>query len=82
MEQYPSETIKWVVVESIYSMDGDIAPLKELVILKEKYNFELIVDEAHSGGIYGPAGQGLVFELGLIEEIFARVITFFTALAN
>ncbi len=82
MEQYPSETIKWVVVESIYSMDGDIAPLKELVILKEKYNFELIVDEAHAGGIYGPKGAGLCVEMGLQDSIFARVITFGKAWGN
>ena len=59
LEQYPKETIKWVVVESIYSMDGDIAPLKELVELKSTYNFEIVVDEAHAGGVYGPLGAGL-----------------------
>ena len=82
LDQYPAETRKWIVVESVYSMDGDIAPLTALVDLKNKYGAELIVDEAHSGGIYGPAGQGLVFELGLIEEIFARVITFGKAWGN
>jgi 8-amino-7-oxononanoate synthase len=82
LEQYPLETIKWVVVESIYSMDGDVAPLKELVELKAKYNFELIVDEAHAGGAYGPQGAGLCVELGIQDSIFARVITFGKAWGN
>lgn len=82
LEQYPSETIKWVVVESVYSMDGDVAPLKELVALKEKYNFELIVDEAHAGGVYGPRGAGLCVEMDLQDSIFARVITFGKAWGN
>lgn len=82
LEQYPKETIKWVVVESIYSMDGDIAPLKELIELKSTYDFELIVDEAHAGGVYGPQGEGLSVELGIHESVFARVITFGKAWGN
>lgn len=76
LDQYPEETRKWIVVESVYSMDGDLAPLQELVDLKNTYQAELIVDEAHAGGIYGTQGQGIVHELGLCEEVFARVITF------
>jgi 8-amino-7-oxononanoate synthase len=82
LDQYPAETRKWIIVESVYSMDGDIAPLKELVKLKNKYQAELIVDEAHSGGVYGPAGQGLVFELDLCSQVFARVVTFGKAWGN
>jgi 8-amino-7-oxononanoate synthase len=73
LEQYPTSTTKWVIVESIYSMDGDQAPLAELIALREKYQFELIVDEAHAGGIYGAMGEGLGASY---PEIFARVITF------
>jgi 8-amino-7-oxononanoate synthase len=82
MEQYPSETTKWVVVESLYSMDGDIAPLKELVELKKQYHFELIVDEAHAGGVYGSNGAGLCVELGIESDVFARVVTFGKAWGN
>ncbi len=82
LEQYPRETIKWVVVESIYSMDGDMAPLEKLVQLKETYHFELIVDEAHAGGVYGTRGAGLCVELGVQDSIFARVITFGKAWGN
>ncbi len=82
LDQYPAETRTWVVVESIYSMDGDIAPLQELVALKQKYDFELIVDEAHAGGVYGPQGAGMCVELGIADEIFARVVTFGKAWGN
>jgi 8-amino-7-oxononanoate synthase len=70
----------YVVVESIYSMDGDQAPLKELAELVQKTSVHLIVDEAHSTGIYGPGGRGLVRELNLEHFVFARVHTFGKAL--
>ncbi len=68
--------IKYVVVESLYSMDGDIAPLIDLVKLCDKYHAYLIVDEAHSGGVFGDNGKGLVEELNLEKSVFARLITF------
>jgi len=70
----------YVVVESIYSMDGDTAPLKSIAELCSQYDAALIVDEAHSNGIYGKDGAGLVVELGLEKTVFARVITFGKAL--
>jgi 8-amino-7-oxononanoate synthase len=76
LKSYPLETVKWIVVESLYSMDGDKAPLRDLVELKNKYNAEIILDEAHAGGVYGPHGNGLAVEMGIEKEIFARVITF------
>ena len=65
-----------VVVESVYSMDGDVCPLQKLVEICEKYEVNLIVDEAHSTGIYGDNGNGLVAELGLEKRVFARINTF------
>lgn len=59
----------FVVVESVYSMEGDVAPLKEIVSLKSKYEFLLYVDEAHSFGIYGRKGKGLANQLSLNNEI-------------
>jgi 8-amino-7-oxononanoate synthase len=82
LREYPIETPKWIVVESVYSMDGDMAPLRELVLLKNKYNAEIILDEAHAGGVYGPNGNGLAVEMGIEKEIFARVITFGKAWGN
>ncbi len=67
----------FVAVESVYSMDGDLAPLVDLVDLCEQYGAALIVDEAHATGIYGP---GLVVALGLQERVLARVHTFGKAL--
>jgi 8-amino-7-oxononanoate synthase len=66
----------FVVVESIYSMDGDEAPLKELVELCQKYDAALIVDEAHAGGVFGEKGEGLVVKYNLQDAIFARIVTF------
>ncbi|MFA6946589.1 MAG: pyridoxal phosphate-dependent aminotransferase family protein, partial [Pedobacter sp.] len=67
---------KFIAVESVYSMDGDEAPLKEITKLAKQYHAALIVDEAHATGIFGEYGRGLVHELGLCGDVFARVITF------
>jgi 8-amino-7-oxononanoate synthase len=66
----------FVVIESIYSMDGDLAPLQEITSLCERYKAALIVDEAHSTGLWGKQGNGLVCEYGLEQKVFARVHTF------
>ncbi|OGH97961.1 MAG: hypothetical protein A2039_00815 [Candidatus Melainabacteria bacterium GWA2_34_9] len=58
-----------IITDSVFSMDGDIAPLKEIVDLKEKFNAVLFLDEAHAFGIYGNHGQGLAHELGLNNKI-------------
>ena len=70
----------YVVVESVYSMNGDFAPLLELVTLVNQKDIKLIVDEAHATGIFGPKGEGRVVELGLGNSCFARVHTFGKAL--
>ncbi len=70
----------FVAVESLYSMDGDLAPLKEIVELVKRVlpngNGHVVVDEAHSTGIYGPNGRGIVCMLGLEKRVFARLHTF------
>ena len=66
----------FVIVESLYSMDGDYAPLNELSQLCKKYGANLIVDEAHALGIVGDHGCGLVSKLNLQKEVFATVYTF------
>ncbi len=58
-----------VVVESAYSMSGDLCPLKEIVALKEKYKFYLYVDEAHSFGLYGEKGRGYCHQQGVIDKV-------------
>jgi 8-amino-7-oxononanoate synthase len=67
---------KFVVTESVFSMDGDFAPLKEISALCEKYNAALIIDEAHATGIIGSKGEGLVQQFNLQEKCFARIHTF------
>jgi 8-amino-7-oxononanoate synthase len=69
----------YVVVESIYSMDGDSAPIKDVVDITEKYGAHLIVDEAHAVGLYK---KGLTDQLGLQNRIFATVVTFGKALGS
>ena len=70
----------FIALESVYSMDGDLANLEAIVDLSEKYGANLMVDEAHATGVFGKNGKGLVSELGLEDKIFARVITFGKAL--
>ena len=67
---------KLVVLEGIYSMLGDRAPLKDFVELKKKHKFQLLVDEAHSFGVLGPHGRGLADEAGLEAEADFVVGTF------
>lgn len=66
----------FVVVESVYSMDGDMAPLREMAALCETHQARLIVDEAHGTGVFGEGGNGLVCQLGVEQSFFARVYTF------
>lgn len=67
-------------VESVYSMDGDEAPLGEIVGLAEQHGASVVVDEAHTTGVYGPRGAGAVVRDGLQERVLARVCTFGKAL--
>jgi len=67
---------KFVVTETVFSMDGDIAPLRAILDLCEQYNGYLIVDEAHSTGSFGKDGSGLLQSLMLAQKVFARVYTF------
>ena len=66
----------FVVVESVYSMDGDSPDFIDLIQLKEEFGFYLIVDEAHSIGVVGEKGAGIVNQLGIQDHVFAQVVTF------
>lgn len=65
-----------IALESVYSMEGSIAPLEAVSILAAQYDAVLIVDEAHATGVFGQRGEGLVQQLGLQDKVFARVHTF------
>ncbi|QSE97273.1 aminotransferase class I/II-fold pyridoxal phosphate-dependent enzyme [Fulvivirga lutea] len=71
-----AEGDRYVVIESAYSMDGDFAPLKDVIDICEKHKARLILDEAHTTGLYGRKGGGLSEELKLEDKIFCRVFTF------
>jgi len=59
----------WIAVESLYSMDGDRAPLADLAAVADRHDAILVVDEAHATGVYGPAGQGLAHGLAGRENL-------------
>jgi 8-amino-7-oxononanoate synthase len=67
----------YVVIESVYSMDGDTPPINDLLKITEKYDAYLIVDEAHAVGLYK---SGIISDLGLDKRVFARIVTFGKAL--
>jgi 7-keto-8-aminopelargonate synthetase-like enzyme len=69
-----------IVTESIFSMDGGAAPLREIVALKEKYGAWLMVDEAHATGLYGKNRRGLAEELGVSDRIEIQMGTLGKAL--
>lgn len=79
LKQHSQQTC-WVITESVFSMDGDQAPLTEIAALCEQYNALLIVDEAHAVGVIGDKGIGLVGKLNLQDKVTASVVTFGKAL--
>ncbi len=66
---------KFLVTESLFSMDGDIAPLEEYAEVCRKTNTNLIIDEAHSVGLYGERGSGLIEEFGIENDVFLSINT-------
>lgn len=82
LESHCSINTRFIITESIFSMEGDRADLKDLANISKEFNLNLIVDEAHAVGLFGRNGAGWCIECGIEHDCFARVITFGKAIGS
>ena len=82
LQKLPYEAIKLIVVDGVFSMEGDLANLPEIVKLKHKYNCSIMVDEAHGLGVFGREGRGVCDHFGLTDEVDLIMCTFSKSLAS
>lgn len=82
LQNLPHEAVKLIVVDGVFSMEGDLAKLPEIVELKHKYNCSIMVDEAHGIGVFGDHGRGVCDYFGLTDEVDLIMGTFSKSLAS
>jgi len=82
LQKLPHEAIKLIVVDGVFSMEGDLAKLPEIVALKRKYNCSLMVDEAHGLGVFGKDGRGVCDHFGVTDDVDLIMGTFSKSLAS
>lgn len=82
LAKLPHDAIKLIVVDGVFSMEGDLCKLPEIVELKHKYNCSIMVDEAHGLGVFGKQGRGVCDHFGLTHEVDLIMGTFSKSLAS
>ncbi len=82
LKTLPKEAVKLIVVDGVFSMEGDLCKLPEIVELKHKYNCSVMVDEAHGLGVFGKQGRGVCDHFGLTSEVDLIMGTFSKSLAS
>lgn len=82
LQKLPQEAIKLIVVDGVFSMEGDLAKLPEIIELKKKYNCSVMVDEAHGLGVFGKQGRGVCDHFGLTKDVDLIMGTFSKSLAS
>lgn len=82
LQKCTPESVKLIVVDGVFSMEGDLANLPEIVRLKHKYNAVLMVDEAHGLGVFGHEGRGVCDHFGLTDQVDLIMGTFSKSLAS
>ena len=82
LQRCEPDKVKLIVVDGVFSMEGDLANLPEIVRLKHKYNASIMVDEAHGIGVFGRQGRGVCDHFGLTDEVDLIMGTFSKSLAS
>ena len=82
LQRLPEEAVKLIVVDGVFSMEGDLCNLPAIVELKHKYNCSIMVDEAHGIGVFGKQGRGVCDHFGLTDEVDLIMGTFSKSLAS
>lgn len=82
LQKCAPEAVKLIVVDGVFSMEGDLANLPEIIRLKHKYNATVMVDEAHGIGVFGRNGRGVCDHFGLTDEVDLIMGTFSKSLAS
>ena len=76
------DSVKLIIVDGVFSMEGDLAPLKDIVELKKKYNASIMVDEAHGMGVFGRQGRGVCDHFGVTDDVDVIMGTFSKSFAS
>ena len=82
LQKLPKDSVKLIVVDGVFSMEGDVADLPKIIELKKKYNCSVMVDEAHGLGVFGKQGRGVCDHFGLTDEVDLIMGTFSKSLAS